>query len=58
MNQNKNNNFINDNFETFTIEKIFKNSEYIIHKFRTDYRQIPNFFEYFFHMNFLAKKNQ
>jgi len=32
------------------------NSEYITHKFQTNYQQIPNFFEFFFHMNFLAKK--
>jgi hypothetical protein len=33
MNQNENTNLPNDHFETFTINKNFKNLEYIIHNF-------------------------
>jgi hypothetical protein len=47
VNQNKNNNFINENFQTFTIDGNLGNLEYIIHKFQINYQQIPNFFEFF-----------
>jgi hypothetical protein len=35
-----------------------KNLEYIIHKFQTDYQQVPNFFEYFFPYVFSSKTNK
>jgi hypothetical protein len=47
MNQNKNNNLINETFETFTIEFFIENSEYIMHSFWIDYQQRPFFFGYF-----------
>jgi hypothetical protein len=33
MNQNKNNNLIDETFETFTIEFFIENLEYIMHSF-------------------------
>jgi hypothetical protein len=36
--------------------QLIKKFKIITHKFQTNYQQIPNFFEYFSHMNFLANK--
>jgi hypothetical protein len=58
MNQNKNINLLNEKFETFTVDKKKFNSEYIIHKFQTNYQQIPNFFEYLFPYEFSSKTNK
>jgi hypothetical protein len=55
MNENKNNNFINENFETFAIDRNLGNFKYIIQKFQINYQPIPFFFEFFVHMIFLGK---
>jgi hypothetical protein len=55
MNQNINDNIINENFETFTIDFLIENSEHIMHNFWTDYQQRPNFFGFFSPYEFSCK---
>jgi hypothetical protein len=44
MNQNKDDNLINENFETFTINKNLEYLIYIIPNSQTNYQQRPNLF--------------
>ncbi len=58
MNQNKNNNLINETFETFTIEFFIENLEYIMHNFWIDYQQRPFFFGIFFSIWIFSQNNK
>ncbi len=58
MNQNKNNNLINETFETFTIEFFIENLEYIMHSFWTNYQQRPIFLGYFSPYESFRKTNK
>jgi hypothetical protein len=53
----KNNN-IDNNFETFTVEKTSSNMQYIIHNFHTNYQQRPDIFEYLSPYEFSSKVNK
>jgi hypothetical protein len=57
VNQNKNKKFINENFETITVDRNLGNLKYIVHNFQINYQQIP-FFEFFSPYEFSSKINQ
>ncbi len=51
-------NNIDNNFETFIVERTSSNIQYIIHNFCIKYQQRPDIFEYFFPYEFSNKFNK